>query len=83
MVSKVSVLDEMRQLQSSKPRGAKCTLGQLTKMLGADDAQAVGEAMADQMIDSNTISVWLSGRGYQIKRHTVARHRRKECRCDE
>jgi len=77
------VLDELRKLQSSKQRGAKCTLGQLIKTMGEEDVHAINEAMADVMIDSNTISVWLSNRGYQIKRHTVARHRRKECRCDE
>lgn len=77
----LSALDELRKMQSSKPRGAKCTAGLLLKTLPDEERVAFLEAMKDDSIDSNTISIWLDRKGHSLPRHTVARHRRGECQC--
>lgn len=82
MGSELSALDELRKMQSGKARGAKCTAGLLERTLPAEDRAAFIEALRDELIDSNTISVWLGRKGHSIKRHTVARHRRRECQCN-
>lgn len=83
MGSEISALDELRKMQSVKHRGAKCTAGLLIRTLPAQDRAAFIEALKDEMIDANTISVWLDRKGFSIRRHTVARHRRGECQCNE
>lgn len=82
MGSTVSALDELRKLQATKQRGAKCTLGIIAKTLSKEDSQALNEALKDELIDSTTISVWMERNGHSVKRHTIARHRRGECRCN-
>ncbi|CAB4148466.1 hypothetical protein UFOVP529_7 [uncultured Caudovirales phage] len=81
MVSELSALDELRKMQSSKPRGAKCTAGLLLRTLPEDERGAFVEALKDELIDANTISIWLDRKGHKVGRHTVARHRRGECQC--
>lgn len=83
MVSEIGALNELRQIQSAKQRGARCTAGLLIKTLPAKEREAFAEALKDEMIDSSTISVWLERKGYSVRRHTVARHRRGECQCHE
>lgn len=83
MGSEFSALDELRKMQAGKQRGAKCTAGLLSRTLPDEDRAAFVQALKDELIDSNTIAVWLERKGYFIKRHTVARHRRRECQCNE
>jgi hypothetical protein len=80
--SEFNALDELRKMQAGKQRGAKCTAGLLARTLPEDERAAFAQALKDELIDSNTISVWLERKGYAIKRHTVARHRRRECQCN-
>lgn len=82
MGSTVNALDELRKMQATKQRGAKCTLGIVARTLSKEDNAALNEALRDELIDSTTISVWMDRKGYDLKRHTVARHRRGECRCN-
>lgn len=82
MGSTVSALDELRKMQATKQRGAKCTLGIIARTLSKEDNEALNEALRDELIDSTTISVWMDRKGHALKRHTVARHRRGECRCN-
>ncbi len=83
MASKATAIAELQKIQSHKPRGGKCTAGLVYKILRANDQAALLGALRDQTIDSSTISVWLDRRGYRVRRHTVARHRRGECACSE
>ena len=81
MVSKVSALDEMREIQSGKMRGSRCSIGLHLGIAETEEKDALISALDDFAIDSATISSWLSRRGYKVARHTVARHRRRECQC--
>jgi|APGre2960657373_1045057.scaffolds.fasta_scaffold155669_2 hypothetical protein len=83
MTSRATALAELQKMQSFKPRGAKCTAGLVSRILGGKDREALIEALGDQTIDANTISVWLDRKGHKVRRHTVARHRRGECACNE
>jgi len=83
MISRASALEELRRMQSFKPRGAKCTAGLVTKILQGEDQAAFLEALVDKTIDASTISVWLDRKGHKVRRHTLARHRRGECACSE
>lgn len=82
MGSTVNALEELRKMQAGKQRGAKCTVGIIAKTLPKEDKDALNEAMGDELIDSTTISVWMERKGFALKRHTIARHRRGECRCN-
>jgi hypothetical protein len=79
--STVNALEELRKMQSGKPRGAKCTAGLLLKTLPEEERAAFVEALEDEIIDANTIRIWLDRKGHKVGRHTVARHRRGECQC--
>ena len=81
MGSKVSALDELREIQASKMRGARCSIGLHLNIVDPEEKDALISALEDLAIDSTTISVWLDRKGYKVARHTVARHRRKECQC--
>ena len=82
MGSELTALDELRKIQSSKPRGARCTVGLKLKTLEKEEKSALFEALKDESIDASTISVWLGRLGHNLARHTVARHRRGECQCN-
>ena len=81
MVSKASALDELREIQAGKMRGSRCGIGIHMNIVATEDRDALISALDDLAIDSMTISVWLDRRGYRVARHTIARHRRKECQC--
>lgn len=81
MVSKASALDELREIQASKMRGSRCGIGIHMNIVATEDRDALISALDDLVIDSMTISVWLDRKGYRVARHTIARHRRKECQC--
>lgn len=81
MGSKPSILDELHTIQATKMRGARCSIGIHLNVMKADEKESFIAAMEDQFIDSTTISVWLDQKGYKVPRHTIARHRRKECQC--
>ena len=81
MGSKVSALDEMREIQASKMRGSRCGIGIHMNIVAAEDRDALASALDDLVIDSMTISAWLDRKGYKVARHTIARHRRRECQC--
>jgi hypothetical protein len=83
MSSRASALAELQKMQSFKTRGAKCTAGLVSRILQGKDRAAFFEALKDETIDANTISVWLDRKGHKVRRHTVARHRRGECACNE
>ena len=82
MGNELTALQELRKIQSGKPRGARCTVGLTLKTLQKDEQSALSEALKDETIDANTISVWLGRKGHNLARHTVARHRRGECQCN-
>jgi hypothetical protein len=81
MGSKTSALDELREIQASKMRGSRCGIGIHLNIVPAEDRDDLISALDDLVIDSKTISVWLGRKGYRVARHTIARHRRKECQC--
>jgi hypothetical protein len=83
MTGRATALAELQKMQSFKPRGAKCTAGLVSRVLEGKDREALLEALADKTIDASTISVWLDRKGHEVRRHTVARHRRGECVCSE
>ena len=81
MGSKVSALDEMREIQSGKMRGSRCSIGLHLSTAETEEKDALISALDDFAIDSATISAWLDRKGYKVARHTIARHRRRECQC--
>ena len=81
MGSGISVLEELRKIQAAKLKGARCSISLVLKSLQKEDCSALEQAMGDPTIDSTTISVWLERNGQKVARHTVARHRRRECQC--
>lgn len=74
------ILDEMRQ--GSIKKGPQCGVGAIFASLEGEHKSAMAAALDDQTIESGAISRWLLKNGHDAKPHSVARHRRKECRCD-
>lgn len=62
-------------------RGGNCTLGLVLPKLGDRDRVALEEAMTDPSVQSSVIARALDRAGYSVRAYTVARHRRRECRC--
>lgn len=75
------IIEEIRQ--SSPRKGPSCSVGMILRSVGGDQAKALNAAMSDLDIQSGAIAKWLGKQGFDCKSHTVARHRRKECRCEQ
>lgn len=75
-----NILDEIRGASAKK--GPQCSVTAILGAIGAEKRDAMLAALGDPSIDSGAISKWLLKNGYDAKPHTLARHRRKECRCE-
>lgn len=74
------IIEEIRQ--SSPRKGPACSMGIILRSINGDQAKALNAAMSDVDIQSGAIAKWLGKQGFDCKSHTIARHRRKECRCE-
>ncbi len=78
-----SLLDEIKSIQSAKKIGATCSVFKVVSVMPGEEAKALKAAFEDATIDSMTIEVWLNRKGYDLRRHTISRHRRGECTCQK
>ena len=77
----MSLLDEIK---NNRPRvGSVCSFQGLFKELSKADRDDLVLALSDLTLSSSAISRALVARGYNIRRDTVQRHRRRECACDK
>ena len=75
------ILDEMRGGFTKK--GPQCSVGLIFTSRGSDEQEALEKALSDSTIELVAVSRWLLKNGHDAKPHTLGRHRRKECRCDQ
>jgi hypothetical protein len=75
------ILDEMRG--GFVKKGPQCSVGLIFTSLGGDEREALEKALVDSTIELVAVSRWLLKNGHDAKPHTLGRHRRKECRCDQ
>jgi len=65
--------------------GKKCAIGSLLLVLDPKDRDALAEVLANEQVSSASISRLLQENNYDIRRFTVANHRRRQtgngCRC--
>jgi hypothetical protein len=74
-------LDELLEFRElNAVQGAKCWYGQLD--IKPADRALLDKAMADPAISARAISLWLENRGFDVKYHSISRHVRKDCRCN-
>ncbi len=64
-------------------RGLRCTVRETLDSMDEDTASALEKALADPTIKGTHIAVVLKRRGYTMSSHTVQRHRRQACGCDQ
>lgn len=62
--------------------GGTCSFVALYARLDEEDATWLRDALDDPDVASSTIAAALRVEGHDIAPVTVARHRRKECRCE-
>lgn len=63
--------------------GTPCTIKGIIDSMAPADAESLTKAFADPSIKGTTITKVLKGRGFAISAHTVQRHRRGGCSCDQ
>ncbi len=75
-----NILEEIRGTSTKK--GPQCSVKAILTSIDGEKRDAMAAALEDLSIDSSAISRWLLKNGHDAKPHTLARHRRKECRCE-
>jgi len=79
----MSVNDMLEQMRGySVKKGPSCAAGLAYSRLSNQEQAAFKEAMKDETILTAAISRWLLEKGYQVRAHTMARHRRLQCGCE-
>ena len=64
---------------STRRPGGTCTIPGIIEALGAEGAELVAALASD--VPASAISRALTLRGHSIGVYTLARHRRRDCRC--
>lgn len=75
-----NILEEIRGISTKK--GPQCSVQAILTSIDGEKKAAMVAALGDSSIDSSAISKWLLKNGHDAKPHTLARHRRRECRCE-
>lgn len=78
--SEMSGLEAAFSVQKKRRRGPKCGMGTLLDDLDDRDQKALLNVL-DSRWTGEEIAEQLREAGYQMKGHTVQRHRRGECSC--
>lgn len=77
----MSLGDEIAS-QATRRQGATCGVATVRAALGPDDAADFDRWLtADRLGVAGAISRALKARGIDLAEHTIARHRRGDCRC--
>lgn len=80
MAAKLGLLAEIKA--AAQPRHWQvCGVQKAMDALGPEAVELV-EALKDLSIKAPDISKVLSGRGIQVSRDVIVRHRRGECKCE-
>lgn len=76
------VKDDLQQFRAlnGKHRGAPCWHSQIE--LPPEEKKLLDRAMADHTITGRAVSLWLEQRGIRVATHSIQRHQRKDCRCE-
>lgn len=76
-------MDEIAEVAASTPKGPACSIAELIRDLPEDEALELQEVLDNTSIVGSHIAKALKKRGYNIAAHTVQRHRRQGCSCEE
>ena len=80
MAAKRGLLAEIQATQ--KPKQSRyCGVGLAYDALG-DEADQLTAALEDRTITAKVISDVLAGRGINVHRDVIVRHRRGDCKCE-
>ena len=80
MAAKRGLLAEIQATQ--KPKQSRyCGVGLAYDALG-DEADQLTAALEDRTITAKVISEVLAGRGINVHRDVIVRHRRGDCKCE-
>ena len=79
----MSLLDEMKK--ESNPRHQGCVVASIVKTLKGQDLDDLLAAIGDSTITHVAIAKVLRNRGHDVDKagKQVARHRRRECQCED
>lgn len=61
--------------------GGTCAIVKVRAQLDAETAAELDALMADEAVQGSAIARALESLGFQIKRDSLQRHRRGDCRC--
>ena len=80
--TRVSLLDEIEQEQATKATST-CTIRTILDSLDTEDREDLQGALNNLAVEGTTIAAILKRRGFKVSSHTVQRHRRKACSCED
>ena len=80
MAAKRGLLAEIQATQKQK-QSRYCGVGLAYDALG-DEADQLTAALEDRTITAKVISDVLAGRGINVHRDVIVRHRRGDCKCE-
>lgn len=69
------------ELPDVSPRGTRCLVGELLTTLDKKTADELRELVDDPKVRSSQLAALAKAKGWPVKDHSWARHRRKECQC--
>lgn len=72
-------LADALKAETKAHHGPQCALCALLPELDKDDAAALTESLSDFKIHGTQIARALQREGYEVRSHTVTRHRRGDC----
>lgn len=68
--------------QTQLKKGPPCAVTQILEAMPPDQAEKFARAVADPLVKATNITRALEAMGYPVHKDTVARHRRRDCKCD-
>jgi len=80
MAAKPRLSDEIHRAQTQR-QSRYCGVGKALDALG-DEADDLQVALNDRTIPARVISDVLKGRGLDVHRDVIVRHRRGDCKCE-
>jgi hypothetical protein len=85
MTKAPNVLEEIQSLQRETMRTGKkrCRFVEFYERLSPNEQAGIEAAMKDPSINGTTIARFFDRRGMSISGHSIQRHRRKDCTCDQ
>jgi hypothetical protein len=76
----MGLLDDMRAEKIVK--GPPCSVGIMLESMTAQEQEEFASACADSTIASSVIARVLARRGHEVRKESIRRHRKGECRCE-